>query len=143
MTTLYRVDDLGHLYISPAVLDWAPIQQAGVDVVIDLEGGLDHGVPTAPGSILYVYFPIYDEELPNLAKLRGLGRLGASLIHDGHRLLSHCGMGYNRSALMAGVILHELGLGGPQIVSRLRERRTGALFNDRFREYLETLVVQP
>ncbi len=143
MTTLYRVDDHGHLYISPAVRDWAPIQQAGVDVVIDLEGGLDSGVPTAPGSILYVYFPIYDEELPNLAKLRGLGRMGASLIRDGHRVLSHCGMGYNRSALMAGVILHELGLGGEEIVRRLRERRTGALFNDRFRDYLAALGGEP
>jgi protein-tyrosine phosphatase len=143
MTTLYRIDDEGHLYISPAVRDWAPIQAAGVDVVIDLEGGLDSGVPTAPGSILYVYFPIYDEELPNLAKLRGLGRMGASLIREGHRLLSHCGMGYNRSALMAGVILHELGLPGEEIVRRLRERRTGALFNDRFREYISTLGAGP
>jgi uncharacterized membrane protein YadS len=40
-----------------------------------------------------------------MIKLRAIARLGASLIAEGHRVLSHCGMGYNRSALVAGLII--------------------------------------
>jgi len=62
----------------------------------------------------------------------------AALIREGHRVLSHCGMGFNRSALMAGLILVELGMSGQQAVSRLRERREGALYNDNFAAFLQT-----
>jgi protein-tyrosine phosphatase len=86
-----------------------------------------------------VYFPILDEQLPPIAKLRGIARLGASLARDGHVVLSHCGMGYNRSALVAGLILHELGMSGHDVVARLRDRRPGALFNETFAAYLESL----
>jgi hypothetical protein len=48
-------------------------------------------------------------------------------------------MGFNRSALVAGLILNELGMPGPQIVHRLRERRPGALFNERFASYVDSL----
>jgi hypothetical protein len=51
-------------------------------------------------------------------------------------------MGFNRSALVAGVILHELGMPGPDVVSRLRARRPGALFNECFAAYLEQLPKQ-
>jgi protein-tyrosine phosphatase len=47
-------------------------------------------------------------------------------------------MGFNRSALIAGLILCELGYAGPEAVSRLRARRPGALFNERFAAYLES-----
>ena len=136
---LYQIDDAGQLFISPAIEDWAALHERGIDTIIDLEGGLDEGVPTLPNHCLYVYFPIIDDDLPNLAKLRAVGRLGASLVESGHRVLSHCGMGYNRSALVAGLILCELGFTGPDAVARLRERRTGALFNDCFAGYLKSL----
>jgi len=138
-TTLYQVDDDGRLFISPAIRDWTVLTRYRIDTVIDLEGGLDEGVPTVPNECLYVYFPIYDEELPSLSKLHGVARLGAGLVREGHRVLSHCGMGYNRSALVAGLILAELGVPGPEAVARLRERRPGALFNERFARYLESL----
>jgi hypothetical protein len=138
-TTLFQVDDHGRLFIAPAIHDWQPITARGIDVVIDLEGGVDHGVPTVPGSILYVYFPIYDEDLPDRAKLAAVADLGATLVGAGHRLLSHCGLGFNRSALVAGLVLHRLGLDGKGAVHRLRQRRPGALFNDKFAAYLESL----
>ena len=136
---LVQVDDDARLFISPAIDEWGALSAYAIDTVIDLEGELDLGVPTVPNQCLYVYFPIYDEELPNLVKLYGVARLGASLIREGHRVLSHCGMGYNRSALVAGLILTELGMPGPAAVARLRERRPGALFNDRFAEFLESV----
>lgn len=139
---LFQVDDAGHLFISPAIPDWAPLGEHGIDTVIDLEGGLDQCIPTAPGSCLYVYFPIFDEELPDLARLEAVSILGAHLVRNGHRVLSHCGMGFNRSALIAGRILHRLGMDGPSIVERLRERRPGALFNEVFAEHIGSLRIE-
>jgi protein-tyrosine phosphatase len=136
---LTQVDDHELLYISPAIADWQPILDRGIDVVVDLEGGLDRGVPTMPNQLLYVYFPIFDEELPQQAKLDAVADLGARLVRDGHRVLSHCGMGFNRSALVAGLILTRLGMSGTEAVARLRVRRPGALFNEVFARYLASL----
>ena len=133
---LVAVDDDERLFISPAIHEWAPMEAAGVRVVIDLEGELDHCVPTLPGHVLYVYFPIYDEALPDLGRLHGVARLAAAQYRAGERVLSHCGMGYNRSALVAGLVLVELGWSGAEALARLRERRPGALFNPAFAEYL-------
>jgi protein-tyrosine phosphatase len=138
-TTLFQLDDAGHLFISPAIRGWEPIHERKINVVIDLEGDVDHGIPTMPNSILYLYFPIHDEELPNLAKLNAIGEMGASLIRGGHRILSHCGMGFNRSALVAGLIMQRLGMPGSQVVTTIRERRAGALFNENFARFLEEL----
>lgn len=140
--TLFQVDDEARLFISPAIEDWAPLTEHAIDVVIDLEGGLDDCVPTAPGACLYVYFPIYDEQLPDPARLDAVAFMGAQLVRSGHRVLAHCGMGFNRSALMAGRILYDLGMRGPDIVERLRERRPGALFNEVFAEYLRSLPAE-
>ena len=125
--TLFQVDDAGLLYISPIIQDWSILADHAIDVVIDLEGGLDSGVPTAPDKFLYVYFPMYDEDLPDLAKLLSVASLGANLVRSGRRVLCHCTAGFNRSALMAGLILKQLGTKGTDAVTRLRERRPGAL----------------
>ncbi|MCM2314331.1 MAG: dual specificity protein phosphatase family protein [Thermoanaerobaculia bacterium] len=138
-TTLFQVDETGQLFISPAIRGWEPINERGINVVVDLEGDIDHGVPTLPNSILYLYFPIHDEELPNLAKLHAIAELGASLITSGHRVLSHCGMGFNRSALVAGLVMNKLGMPGPEVVTTIRKKRTGALFNENFARFLEEL----
>jgi protein-tyrosine phosphatase len=133
------LDDAGCLFLSPKITDWSHLDERGITVVIDLEEGLDHGVPTLPNHILYVYYPIYDEDLPDLAKLHAVARLGASLVESGHRVLSHCGMGFNRSALVAGLILLYMGRSGKEIVPHLQERRPGALFNQTFADYLLSL----
>jgi protein-tyrosine phosphatase len=136
---IFQVDDEGRLFISPAISDWDLLSEHQVDTIIDLDADIDEGVPTVPNQCLYIYFPIFDEDLPNLDKLHAIGDLGARIVTAGHRVLSHCGMGFNRSALVAGVILHKLGMPGPEIVQRLRERRPGALFNDCFAAYLQSL----
>ena len=136
---LCQVDDDGRLFISPAIEDWGAVARYEIDTVIDLEGALDSCIPTSTDTCLYIYFPIDDdnEKMPNLNKLRAVARLGASLIAGGHRVLSHCGMGFNRSAFVAGLIMIELGMPGHEVVARLRERRPGALFNDGFAVFLE------
>lgn len=139
LSILYQVDDTGHLFISPVISDWSVVASYGIDTVIDLEGGLDECIPTAPNGCLYVYFPIFDEQLPDPHKLEAVVNLGAHLVANGHRVLSHCGMGFNRSALVAGRILHRLGMPGPAVVERLRQRRPGALFNEVFAAYFQSL----
>ena len=139
LTRLHQVDDHGCLYISPVIHDWSIVSSYGVDTVIDLEGGLDDCIPTMPNGVLYVYFPIYDENLPDLQKLEAVVGLGAHLVGNGHRVLSHCGMGFNRSALVAGLILHRLGMPGKEVVERLRARRPGALFNEVFADHILAL----
>jgi protein-tyrosine phosphatase len=139
---IFQVDDAGRLFISPAIDDWDVVASHDIDVVIDLEGGLDLCIPTTANRYLYVYFPFEDDDqqLPDLTKLRAIARLAGSLIGEGHRVLSHCGMGFNRSALMAGLILIDLGMTGTQAVARIRERRPGALFNAGFELFLESLA---
>jgi len=133
------LDDSGCLFLSPRIEDWSYVEEHGITVVVDLEGDIDHGIPTIPNHILYLYFPIYDEELPDLAKIHAVARMAASLVQAGHRVLSHCGMGFNRSALLAGLILVYMGAEGRQAVELLRSRRPGALFNQVFADYLLSL----
>ena len=135
------MDDRGHLFISPAIESWEALAPYEIDTVIDLEGGLDTCIPNISNHCLYIYFPIDDdnEKLPNMVKLRAIARLAATLIGEGHRVLSHCAMGFNRSAFVAGLIMIEQGMSGAEVVARLRERRPGALYNDGFAECLASL----
>ncbi len=136
---LFPIDDAEMLFISPAIEDWSPVLARKIGCVIDLDGEVDHGVPTLPNHMLYVYFPIFDEDLPDLARLDAVAMLGTRLLESGQRVLSHCGMGFNRSALVAGLILVQRGMKGADAVVRIRSRRPGALFNETFAAYLESL----
>src|SRR5258707_10557349 len=108
---LFQIDDDGRLFISAALLAWEPIAARGIQVVVDLEGGLDHCIPETPNHCVYVYFPFDDDDrvLPDATKMQAIARMCAQLMRDEHRVLVHCGQGFNRSALMAGLILTELG----------------------------------
>jgi len=136
---IIKLDEDGFLYLSPDIDEWKPVEELQISAVIDMDGDLDIGVPTVPNHMLYIYFPIFDEGLPDLEKLHAVARMGAGLIRSGHRVLSHCGMGFNRSALVAGLIMTYLGVTGPEAVSLIRGRRPGALFNDNFADYLMSI----
>jgi len=140
---IIQLDERGRLFLSPDIDDWEPLAQQGITAVIDLDGDLDLGVPTVPNHLLYIYFPIYDEELPDLEKLHAVARLGAGLVEKGYRVLSHCGMGLNRSALMAGLILTYLGMSGAEAVALLQRLRPGALYNENFAAYLQSINPGP
>ena len=79
---IFQVDDAGRLFISPAIDDWDVVASRDIDVVIDLDGGLDLCIPTTANRYLYVYFPFEDDDqqLPDLTKLRAIARLAGSLI---------------------------------------------------------------
>ena len=136
---IVAIDEKCQLFISPSIDDWETIEDHGITAVIDMDGDLDLGIPNIPNHMLYIYFPIRDEGLPDLEKLHAVARLGARLVSNGEKVLAHCGMGFNRSALVAGLVLTYLGMNGEDAVALLREKRPGALFNDIFAGYLEAL----
>ena len=140
---LISLDESRRVFLSPAIDEWQPIEDQGITVVIDLEGDLDLGIPTVPNHMLYIFFPIYDEDLPDLNKLHAVARLGARLVKNGEKVLAHCGMGLNRSALVAGLILTYLGMTGSEAVALLRQKRPGALYNDNFADYLSKIPGRP
>jgi protein-tyrosine phosphatase len=127
------------LFVSGDIEDWDAIRGLRIGVIVDMDGGVDRGLPQAPDSIFYVYHPIRDEGLPNLAQIEALGRLVADLVAAGHRVLVHCRMGYNRSALVTATALTYMGLSGAQALADLRRRRPGALFNELFAAHVAAL----
>jgi protein-tyrosine phosphatase len=129
---IVAVNPAGTLYVSGHIEDWEALWERGIDTIVDMDGAVDAGIPEAPNGILYVYHPILDEDLPDLAKIEALGRLVAGLVSDDRRVLVHCRMGLNRSALVIATALTYLGMTGAQAVEQLRDRRPGALFNETF-----------
>jgi protein-tyrosine phosphatase len=127
------------LYVSGEIEDWEALLERGIDTIVDMDASVDAGLPQAPGSVLYVYHPILDEDLPNLVTIEALGRLVADLVSSGHRVLVHCRMGFNRSLLVIATALTYLGMTGAAALEHLRERRPGALFNENFAAHVATL----
>jgi len=139
LVELFQVDEAGLLFVAPEILDWRPLAERRIRLVIDLEGQLDCGVPTVPNNLIYTYFPFEDSELPDLVKLHALGSLAAEMIRNERAVLVHCAMGLNRSPLMAGVAMTCLGMTGEAALRRLQEKRPGALYNPVYAEYLRAL----
>ena len=126
----------GTLFVSGEIDDWAPLRRAKVDTIVDMDGDIDKGVPQSPNEILYVYYPILDEELPDCDKLQAVGRLVAELARTGHVVLVHCRMGFNRSNLVIATALTYLGMSGAQALAHLQKIRPGALYNENFARYV-------
>lgn len=133
------IDDQGRLFVSSRIDDWAAIDAHDITVVVDLEGAIDEGIPSADGTRMYLYFPFEDEAVPDPAMVTSLAAFLAELYRGGHRVLVHCSMGLNRSPLVAGAVMHRLGWKSTDAIERLRERRPGALFNEHYSRYLERL----
>jgi len=138
----------GRLYQSGAPEDaaeWTSIRARGIDVVVDLFGSLDPGVPVEPNSILYIYWPIEDAAaLPAMGIMSILVDAVVRLIQLGHKVLVHCHKGKSRSGLLnALVAMQILGISGADAVALLRRRRPGALGNQVFSAYLESLPAPP
>jgi hypothetical protein len=127
------------LYVSGEIEDWAVLADRGIDTIVDMDASVDAGLPQTAGSVLYIYHPILDEDLPNLAKIEAIARLVADLVSSDHRVLVHCRMGFNRSVLVIATALTYLGMTGAAALDHLRERRPGALFNESFASHVAGL----
>jgi hypothetical protein len=73
LVDIVAVNPLGTLFVSGAIEDWDALRERGIDTIVDMDGDIDPGIPEAPNAILYVYHPILDDDLPNLAKIEALG----------------------------------------------------------------------
>lgn len=85
--------------------------------------------------------PIFDGRLEtiDMDRVHWLARFAADHIHGGGVVLSHCQMGWNRSGLVSGLTMLELGIKG-DIVKTIQEARgPGALSNRAFADYLKLL----
>lgn len=127
------------LFVSGEIDDWEPLRRARIDTIVDMDGDIDPGVPEAPNQILYVYYPILDEELPSSEKLHAVGRMVAELVRTKHVALVHCRMGFNRSNLVIATALTYLGMTGEQALRHLQQIRPGALYNESFANYVRGL----
>lgn len=120
--------------------DIKKVKALGIDVVIDLSGGID---PSMPWLKSYLYWPIKDERsLPNFGDLMLVGFWGAQMVWArGHRVLTHCTLGFNRSGLVNGVILNQHGLSGVEALRLIRVAWPGALSNETFARFIEKLPI--
>ena len=127
------------LFVSGEIEDWEAVRGRGIDTIVDMDRDVDPGLPEAPNSVLYIYFPILDQELPDLPKLEALGRLVADLVSARHRVLVHCRMGLNRSVLVIATALTYLGMTGEAALGHVQSLRPGALYNEAFAEHVRRL----
>jgi protein-tyrosine phosphatase len=139
LVEIIAVNPAETLFVSGHIEDWEALRERGIDTIVDMDGDVDDGVPDSPNAVLYVYYPILDEDLPDLTKIEALGRLVAGLVSVEHRVLVHCRMGFNRSVLVIATALTYLGMNGEQALGHLRACRPGALFNETFAAHVVEL----
>ena len=136
---IVAINPEGTLFVSGEVDDWELVRRHRIDTIVDMDGSIDPGVPDAPNQILYVYFPIRDEDLPCRQKLHAVGRMLADLVRQSHVALVHCRMGFNRSNLVIATALTYLGMSGEEALVHLQKTRPGALYNPSFADYVRQL----
>ena len=129
----------GTLLVSGDIEGWDEVLARGIDTVVDVDGYIDAGLPEIPNRILYVYYPILDEDLPCLRKLESIGRMVADLVEGRHVVLVHCRMGLNRSNLVVATALTYLGMTGAEALTHLKALRAGALYNETFADHVRAL----
>ncbi len=82
----------------------------------------------------YVYNPIPDgRSIPDLSTLAKEGR---ETIEAGQAVLTMCRAGRNRSGLLSGLILKELGYTGEQAIQLIQQQRPLSLYNEHFCDHL-------
>jgi hypothetical protein len=130
---IFQIDE--NLYQSSMIDD---VERAKMfDVCIDLAGGMD---PDASDFKIYLKWTIEDDGLPDLEILKIVASFGYDLAYKKKmKVLVHCEKGFNRASLLNGIILWMNGMSGQKIVNYIRNRRSGALFNQNFVNYLANL----
>jgi protein-tyrosine phosphatase len=107
------------------------------DLVISL---YDRGKWYGPGNhVTHLVHQVPDGHLTDdeLDALRGLASLAVESIVDGHPTLIRCQAGYNRSGLVVGLALLQLGHTAEDAVALIRHKRSRyALCNGLFVDYL-------
>lgn len=116
------------------------VAHAASGVIVDCAGDVPAAYREAGGQWIACVFTDLDAPPPNLATIERHARtLGAALARRNgssaapENVYILCTHGMNRSGLVAGLLLRELGMAGPKAIERIVERRPGALSNVAFR----------
>ena len=91
------------------------------------------------GPYEVIRVPLDDGPMPDpltRARIRSAAREIARRVRNGQRVLVTCWQGRNRSGVLAGLALVELGLHPQRAINRIRRYRNG-LTNDHFRAMVE------
>lgn len=85
--------------------------------------------------------PIFDGDITtiDLDRVHWLAELAAGFVQGAQPVLSHCQMGWNRSGLLTGLTLLELGFDDDVVAHIQKQRGEGALSNRYFAKYLRVL----
>jgi hypothetical protein len=110
--------------------------------VVDLAGEMPVTYRERAGRFFVRVFPDLDGEVAALPRLREIAaEIAVTARSSGNgapeRVYVMCHHGMNRSGLMAGLILRELGIAGAEAVGRILAARPGSLSNQAFRAILE------
>jgi hypothetical protein len=97
------------------------------DVVVSL---IHTGARAVERGRQLIVWPIKDGPIPDPVAAQSLARLVASHLANGSVVYIHCSAGYNRAALMAGLVLIEQGLSPKEAVATVRQRRQGSLSDE-------------
>jgi len=97
------------------------------DVVVSL---IHTGARAVERGRQLIVWPIKDGPIPDPVAAHSLARLVASHLANGSVVYIHCSAGYNRAALMAGLVLIERGMPPKEAVATVRQRRQGSLSDE-------------
>jgi len=107
-------------------------------LVIDCAGELAPSYRTIAAEWIPCVFVDHDGPIPAMRRLEDTARRAARAAGDGSfdAVYVMCTHGMNRSGLVAGMIMRELGMRGSETVERIVAARPGALSNLWFRQLL-------
>ncbi|MFD7534875.1 protein phosphatase [Streptomyces sp. NPDC059819] len=128
----------GHYWVDGRVKPRQPVVGGEFDLVISLFSRPDHG----PGpDVDHRVAEIPDAPLTcaQLSTVQQLAQDAAHAVSSGHRTLIRCNAGFNRSGLLMGQTLIELGYAPTAAIDLIRQHRSPWALNNRtFEEYLIT-----
>ena len=115
------------------------IQEAGIQVMIDLSGRWDNPVLADFLEEYHWFGGIVDgPEMPNLDIIHWAASIGVTRLRNGKKVMVHCFGGHNRAPLILGLILLKMGImTGREVVLWIQSKVPDSLTNDTFRKYLE------
>jgi protein-tyrosine phosphatase len=110
------------LLIGTKLVPPAEYATMNVDVIIDLEDWEFAWVPPVPTGSIYVSFPMEDDERVD-PKVREVAAFASSLVRSRCRVLVHCTEGLNRSGVVVGRTLLNLGWTARDAIDLVRKQR--------------------
>ena len=116
------------------------LSEFGIDIVVNLYKNEDKELEKH--LFAYVYFPMPDGKTFDVKGVETLSSLMAQSVFAGHRVLTHCHAGRNRSGFVNAMALWKIvpGMTGRKALELVRERRPNAIDNPYFEKYLLNLM---